>query len=72
MPYVEIVVLSVCAIVFYRAGKAEGSWGLLWAGLSIAGSFGALWYLNWGLLGVFGAQVALFVGITLYRVVKGD
>lgn len=67
IPYLQIVVLGVCAGVFFRAGQLERSWGLLWAVLSIAGSLLALRFLNWGLGGVLLAQVVLFVGITFYR-----
>jgi hypothetical protein len=67
LPYLSIVVLSVCALVFYRAGKQERSWGVLWAGLSIGASFLALRFLSWGLVGVFVAQVVLFFAITFYR-----
>lgn len=67
IPYLHIVVFSVCALVFYRAGQMERSPAVLWAALSIAASFLALRFLPWGLVGVFLAQVALFAGITLYR-----
>lgn len=68
MPYMSMVVLSVCALTFYRAGRLEKSWGLLWATLSVAASFLALKFLNWGLFGVLLSQAVLFAGITLYRV----
>ena len=67
IPYLQIVVLGVFAVVFYRAGKLERSWAVLWAVLSLAASLLALRFLSWGLGGVFLAQVVLFVGITFYR-----
>ena len=67
MPYLEIVVMSVCAITFYRAGCHEHSWGILWAALSIVAGLLALRFLGWGVLGVLLSQVLVFVGITLYR-----
>jgi hypothetical protein len=67
IPYLPILVLSVCAMVFYRAGQMEKSWGVLWAGLSVLVSFLALRFLPWGLGGVFAGQVLLFVGITCFR-----
>jgi uncharacterized membrane protein len=70
LPYLQLVVLSVCAIFFYRAGQHERSWGVLWALLSIAVSFLAMRFLDWGMIGVFVGQAVLFVGITLYRVWK--
>ena len=70
IPYLQIVVLVVCAVVFYRAGVQERSWGVLWATLSIAASLLALRFLSWGLGGVLLAQVVVFVGITFYRMRK--
>jgi len=70
LPYTAIVVLSVCAITFYRAGVYEKSSGMLWAALSIATSFLALGVFRWGLLGVLLAQLGLFVAITVYRMMK--
>lgn len=72
IPYLAIVVLSVCAIVFYRAGKQERSSGVLWAALSILASFLALRFSGWGLPGVLLAQVVVFVGITLWRMRSRD
>ncbi len=70
--YLEIVVLSVCALTFYRAGKQERGPGLLWAALSVAAALLALRFLNWGIIGVFVGQAALFVGITIYRMRRKD
>ena len=70
IPYLQIVVIGVFAVVFFRAGTMERSWAVLWAVLSIAGSLLALRFLGWGLWGVFLAQVVLFVGITFYRMRK--
>ncbi len=67
IPYLSLVVVSVCAITFYRIGKYEKSSGVLWAILSITFSFLALLFLGWGFGGVFLGQLLLFVGITLYR-----
>ncbi len=72
IPYLPLVVLVVFAMVFYRAGRQERSWAVLWSVLSIAGSILALWFLHWGLWGVFLAQVVLFVGITFYRMRGSD
>lgn len=70
--YLQIVVLVVCALTFYRAGRMERSAGLLWAVLSIVVSFLALRFLPWGLIGVFAGQAVLFVAITLWRMRKTD
>jgi len=70
IPYLQIVVLGVFAVVFYQAGKMERSWGVLWATLSVAASLLALRFLSWGLGSVFLAQGVLFVSITFYRMRK--
>ena len=66
--YSAILVVSVCAIVYYRMGSLERSWGLLWAVLSVAASLFTLHVLRFGLIAVFVAQAVLFGGITAYRV----
>jgi hypothetical protein len=66
------IIAIVCAITFFKAGRAEArdtarDNGLIWTGLSIAISaliiqvFGAGWLLV--LLG----QLGLFVGIAVFR-----
>jgi hypothetical protein len=67
MPYLEIVVMRVCAITFYRAGCHEHSWGILWAALSIFAGLLALLFLGWRVLGVLLSQIVLFFLITIYR-----
>ncbi len=66
----EAVVISVFAIVFYRAGQMERSWSLLWCALSVAASMLAIFVLPWGVLGAFATNALLFLGITLYRTVR--
>ncbi len=61
------VLLLVCAVFFYRAGKFEGSSGLAWAGLSVLISVVVWSLLHGGFIAVLLGQVGLFVGITLYR-----
>lgn len=72
LSYLPLVVLSVCAITFYRAGRHERSWGLLWAALSILVSTLVLFVLKLGLLAVFAGQVGLFVAITFQRMSKQE
>ena len=64
------ILAVVCAVFFYRAGEFEGSSGIVWAGMSAVISI-AIWaWLHGGLIAVLLGQVALFVGITLYRSYK--
>lgn len=67
MNYLPLVAMCVFAIVFYRAGQMERSWGLLWATLSAVISILTLFVLGWGWIAFFGGQAALFIGITLWR-----
>lgn len=70
LPYLPILVLSVCAITFYRVGRHERSWGTLWAALSIAASLIAMRFFGSGMMSIFLAQILLFVAITFYRMWK--
>jgi len=67
MNYMHLVAMCVFAVVFYRAGQMERSWGILWAALSIALSALPLLVLGWGWIGFFAGQAALFIGITFWR-----
>jgi hypothetical protein len=69
------IIAAICAITFFKAGRAEArdtarDNGLIWAGLSIAVSaliiqgFGAGWLL------VLLAQIGLFVGIAVFRTLR--
>ena len=58
------------AVFYYRVGEFEGSSGFVWAGLSAIISL-AIWrFLHGGIIAVLLGQIALFVGITLYRTYK--
>ena len=70
--YTSIVVLSVCAITFYRMGQLERSWAPLWAALSVGASVVTLFVFHFGLIAVFVAQALLFGCITAYRVLRKE
>ncbi len=65
-----IVVICVLAIVYYRMGRMEKAPALLWTALSVLCSLTALYLLPWGLWGIFGLNALLFLGITLFRVMR--
>jgi hypothetical protein len=66
----NLVLMVVCAVVFYRAGAADESPALLWSALSIIVS-AVIWLgLGWGFLAMVLAQVALFFGIAIVRVLR--
>jgi len=62
--------MIACAIFFYRAGEFDGSSGLLWAALSVVISVVAWRVFGWGILGILMAQTGLFVGITVFRMLR--
>jgi len=64
------VLIIACAILFYRAGEFDGSSGILWTVLSIAISVVVWRFFGWGMFGVLIAQIGLFVGITLFRMLR--
>jgi hypothetical protein len=72
MPFYSFtfVLMIVFAIFFYRAGEFEGSSGLLWAILSVVISVVAWRVFRWGILGILMAQIGLFIGITVFRMLR--
>ncbi|MGP8199724.1 MAG: hypothetical protein ACLQU4_09510 [Limisphaerales bacterium] len=66
----QCVLMIVFAIFFYRAGEFENAPGWLWAALSVIISLAVWQWLHWGLLAMILGQVALFVGIGAFRVIR--
>ena len=66
----QCVLMIVFAIFFYRAGEFEDSPGLLWAALSVIISLAIWQWLHWGLLAMVLGQVALFIGIGVFRAIR--
>jgi len=67
------ILIAVFAILFYRAAQFDdcSKWvGILWAILSVALSLAMTRWLHWGALGLVLGQVALFVSIGVYRVIR--
>ena len=72
MDYGPIIATAVCAVFFYRVGEREKAPAALWVALSVLISFLSIKFTAWGVWGVLGGQVLLFVGITLFRLWRGD
>lgn len=70
IPYLPILVMVACAIFFYRAAESEDESTWVWCGLSILISVLAIFWRHWGWPGMIAAQVALFVGVTLFRMLR--
>ena len=64
------LLMGGCALFYYRAAEFENSSGLAWAGLSLLVSILCWRLFHFGWLGVLLGQVALFIGITIYRASK--
>jgi len=67
IPYLQILVVVGFAIFFYRAAEAEDESRLVWCGLSILITVLALFWRHWGWPGIISSQLALFLGITCFR-----
>lgn len=67
IPYLQILMLLAAAIFFWRAAEMEDAPGWIWTVLSVLLSLLTLfrWHETWR--GFILGQLALFVGITLYR-----
>jgi hypothetical protein len=70
MPYFAILLIVVFAIFFHRAAEFEDESGLLWSGLSVSISLLTLFFFGWGWLGTLLGQAGLFVGISIFRVMR--
>jgi hypothetical protein len=66
----DFILLIVFAIFYFRAGESEGSSGIVWSAASIAISM-VIWRIfGWGWFGILIGQIALFVGITIIRIIR--
>jgi hypothetical protein len=70
MPYLAILMVVMFAVFFYRVAEMENESGLLWCGLSVVISLATLFLFHCGWLGIALGQVGLFVGITIFRMVR--
>lgn len=68
MPYSFAFVMALaCCGFYYQAGKQEMDSGFLWAGLSLIVSVTTLLVFHGGVLAVLLGQVALLIGIAVFR-----
>lgn len=70
MFYWTILIIIAFAIFFYGAAESENESTLIWCGLSVAISALTIFWLHWGWLGIISGQVALFAGITIFRMLR--
>jgi len=70
VPYLPILVCLACAIFFHRASELEDEPTWIWSALSLLVSALTVFWLHCGWLGIVLGQLALFVGITIFRVLR--
>jgi len=70
MPYLPILIIVACAIFFHRAAEFENESSLVWTGLSVVISVMTLFVFRWGWLGCLLGQAGLFLGITIFRMLR--
>jgi len=70
MPYLTILIIIAYVIFFCRAAEFEDESTLIWGGLSVTISAVAFFGLGCGWLGISIGQVGLFIGITIFRMLR--
>jgi hypothetical protein len=70
MPYLPILIIIAFVIFFCRAAEFEDESTLIWGGLSVAISAVTFFWLHCGWLGISLGQIGLFVGITIFRILR--
>jgi len=70
MPYLTLLIIGCFGAFYYRAAQFENESTLIWCGLSLLISVLTVFWLHWGLLGMIAGQVGLFVGITIFRILR--
>ena len=70
MPYMTILIIAACAAFYYRAAEFENESTWIWGGLSLVISAVAFLWLRCGWFGILIGQIGLFVGITIFRILR--
>jgi len=66
---ISLVLMVVCAAVYFKAAQIDKAPRLLWPTLSILLWAGASFWLDWGIVGCLLSQVGLLAAITCWRLV---
>jgi len=70
MPYLTILIIAAGAAFYYRAAEFENESTWIWCGLSVVISAIAFLWLHGGWLGILMGQGGLFIGITIFRILR--
>lgn len=68
--YLPIIIILAFVIFFCRAAEFEDESALIWGGLSVMISAVAFFGLGCGWFGISLGQIGLFVGITIFRILR--
>ena len=69
-PGFGLVAMIACLVFYYRLGEAEYSSGLILAGVSLARWLAGCYALHLGLLGCLLVQLCLFIGLTIWNMIR--
>ena len=64
------ITIIASAIFFYRGAKVDGSSTVLWVVLSVVISLLLFTLFRVGVMGIILGQAGLFLGITIFRIVR--
>jgi len=70
MYYRDVLIMLACAVLYYRIGEMEYQKGFLLGSISILVWVGTSLGLNWSLFANVGAQVGIFVVLTIINVLQ--
>ncbi|HUZ07905.1 MAG TPA: hypothetical protein VMV89_10515 [Candidatus Paceibacterota bacterium] len=70
MFYLLLIIIIAYAVFFCRAAEFEDESPWIWGGMSVAVSAVAFFGLGCGWLGISLGQAGLFVGITIFRILR--
>lgn len=70
MDYIILLIIFAFATMFYRVGKSEYNKGFLFSVISLLLSVITFFVLAWGKLASIGAQMSLFVILTIVNIYR--
>lgn len=68
----EILLLIICAYIFYQAAEMEDAPGWLWGSMSVGMYLLTSIVFGWWVIGCIAGQVALFFLITLFKMFRSS
>jgi hypothetical protein len=72
MYYVSLLIILACAVAYYHIGEMEYQKGFLLAAVSLLVSVVTFFWLKWWWLPGIGAQVGIFIVLTVANICRKD